>query len=162
MKKNWCLGILAATAAVVAPIFPAKADPIFVSSQQNAQIISNLWTTVNVPAANLTLNRTTLVKARFTAESACYGSSGYCPVRIVYRRLSPSVGPITELNPVVGSDFAFDSTDNGRETTGSWESHAINRSVSLPAGRYQFFVQAGTVGGSATLRLDDMHLELEL
>jgi hypothetical protein len=101
------------------------------------------------------------VVGRFTAESACYGTpGGYCPVRIVYKNIS--TGAVTEFNPVVGTDFAFDSNDNGTESSASWESHAMSRSVVLPAGNYQVYVQGAVTPTGLTLRLDDAQLEVEL
>jgi predicted membrane-bound mannosyltransferase len=41
-----------------------------------------------------------------------------------------------EMQPGDGSDMAFDSTDNGSETSGSWESHATERFIKRPAGTY--------------------------
>jgi hypothetical protein len=113
---------------------------------------------VDVPGAatNVTVlsGQRAFILARFSAESACYGGTGYCSVRIMVDN--------TELDPSVGADFAFDSTDSNRETAGSWESHAIERSSRyLAAGTYRVHVQWRVVG-SATLRLDDWTLAAHL
>ena len=67
----------------------------------------------------------------------------------------------TELDPAVGNDFAFDSTDNATETESSWESHAIERSVVLGGGTHVVQVQWRTTNAATTLRLDDWHLTVE-
>jgi hypothetical protein len=59
--------------------------------------------TFNVPAGE-----TARIYAIFSAESACSGGgagSRFCGVRVLVDG--------TELNPAVGNDFAFDSTNNG-------------------------------------------------
>jgi hypothetical protein len=89
--------------------------------------------------------------ARYTAESWCTGTSGYCSVRVLLTRPG---GAVTELNPVAGVNFAFDSASTDR-----WESNAIDRSTgSLPAGTYTLRVQATKVGaGVSSLQLDEQH-----
>ncbi len=166
MNKNWCIGIFAAAIALVAPVLPAKADPIYVRYKSAAQTISTTaWTNVSMDSASgtyyvpLTLTSSRRVVGRFTAESDCYASgsaSGWCPVRIVYQNAVS--GAITEFNPVVGTDFAFDSKD----TPNTWQSHAMSRSVVLPAGSYYVYVQGTVTGSGMTLRLDDAQLEVEL
>lgn len=90
----------------------------------------------------------------YTAESQCEGGSGYCSVRIVYIR--SGVAGVVELNPVAGTDFAFDSVDTDR-----WESNAIGRiSNSLPAGTYTVRVEARKVGAVTTLRLDEQYFKV--
>jgi hypothetical protein len=105
--------------------------------------------TFNVPAGE-----TARIYAMFTAESVCSGggaSSRYCGVRIVVDG--------NELNPAVGNDFAFDSTDVGDEGTASWESHAIVRSSeTLSAGNHTVKVQIRTTNAATTLRVDDWAL----
>jgi hypothetical protein len=87
----------------------------------------------------------------FSAESLCTGASGYCTARVVVDG--------NEAAPVVGNDFAFDSTDSGTETGGSWESHAIQRTVTgLAAGAHTVTVQYAVTNAAATLRLDDWGL----
>lgn len=70
-------------------------------------------------------------------------------------------GAPVEMNPVVGDDFAFDSSNNSAELDGSWESHSIDRSRKGSAGTYRVFVQWGTVGGG-TFRLDDWRFNVDL
>ena len=100
--------------------------------------------TITVPAG-----RTATLVANFTAESACYGADNYCYVRILVDGV--------ELAPVVEDDFAFDSSDSNTETSGSWESHAVQRvATGLTAGAHTITVQRAVTGGS--LRLDDWSL----
>jgi hypothetical protein len=162
MKKSLVLAALTAMTMIGFSALPVKADPIIVRTGTNAQVFSNSagWTTLPGTSFSLVLNQGKLVTTRFSAESACYGASGWCAARVVYRRLPG--GPITELNPVVDTDFAFDSTNNNGETFGSWESHAINRSVRLTPGRYQFFIQVRPVQSGIDFRIDDWSFELEL
>lgn len=154
------MGALAALATVVAPMSSAQAVT-YVSPFSNYKTFSGTnwqwWNPNFVNAAIPTGGK--LVKVTFSAESACYGVSGYCSVRVVYRRVGTS--PVYEFGPVVGTDFAFDSSDSNRESAASWESHAISRSAYLPAGNYQIWVQARTSHNSMTFRLDDAHLRVE-
>jgi len=95
------------------------------------------WQTVPVTAMSVTVpaGQRRLITATFTAESNCLGpASSWCSVRIVYTR----TGPLTELAPQSGVDYAFDSPG------GSWESHGLERTsaVYLGAGTYRVFVQA--------------------
>jgi hypothetical protein len=90
----------------------------------------------------------------FSAESLCTGGAiaGYCPVRILVDG--------NESAPVVGTDFAFDSSDSNAEGGASWESHAIERSIAgIAAGAHTVTVQYAAVNG-ATLRLDDWALNV--
>ena len=162
MKKSLVLAALTALTAIGFSALPVKADPIVVKTGTNAAVFSNSagWTTLSGTPSTLSLRTTRLVTARFSAESACYGASGWCAARVVYRRLPGGV--VTELSPVVDTDFAFDSTDDNEESSGSWESHAINRSIRLPAGRYVFYVQVRPVQSGINFRVDDWGFELEL
>ena len=102
--------------------------------------------TVTVPAGE-----TARIYALFSAESSCSGAgaSEFCTVRILVDG--------NELNPAVGSDYAFDSTDNGDDTAQSWESHSMARSSeTLAAGNHTVQVQMRTTG--VTLRIDDWAL----
>jgi len=112
-------------------------------------------TVVNVPVGGASF-----FDMRFSAESACYAGgtdTDWCTVRILVNGV--------EANPVVGTDFAFDSTDGGRETSGSWESHAMERYTNcLQPGNYSVIVQWASVnlaGAIPTFRLDDWTLAIE-
>ena len=164
MNKNWCIGIFAAVVTLAAPVLPAKADPIYVKYKSNFQTINTTtWTTVTMDGGTnyvpLSLNSRRWVVGRFTSETDCYGTTtvaGHCSVRIVYR--NTATGTITEFNPVVGTDFVFDSKDTGNSRQG----HAVSRSVLLPAGNYEVYVQGAVTLSAITLRLDDAHFEVEL
>jgi hypothetical protein len=122
----------------------SESSSITTSSSSFKDLVS---TTIEVPAGN-----TATVVANFTAETACYGGTGYCAARI---RIDG-----TEMNPNVGSDFALDSTDNNTETSSSLEGHGMTRfSTSIGAGNHTVVVQYATVG-SATFRLDDYTLSV--
>ncbi len=112
---------------------------------------------VDLPGTSATVSipegRTGTVLATFSGESACSGggAGAWCRIRILVNG--------TEAFPAgASSDFAFDSSDGGTETPGSWESHAIQRAVEgLPAGDYDVTVQWGGVGGP-TFEIDDWQL----
>ncbi|EHN09378.1 hypothetical protein PAI11_37980 [Patulibacter medicamentivorans] len=90
------------------------------------------------------------IVANVTGESACYGGTGYCSLRILVDG--------AELTPNVGSDFAFNSTDNNTETSSSWESLGLQRySDTLAPGAHTVTVQHYAVG-TATHRFDDAAL----
>jgi len=107
-------------------------------------------TSVTVPAG-----ATANIVATFTGESACYGGgavNGYCSVRILVDG--------SEATPVVGTDFAFDSTNGGTETFSSWESHSVTRiATNVPAGSHTVTVQDAQIDGAGvTWRIDDWTL----
>src|SRR5690606_863946 len=76
---------------------------------------------------------TATLEIDFAAESACSGTS-YCSVVILVDGV--------EATPAVGTDFAFDSSDAGGETSSSWESHATKRILTgVGAGSHTIQVQ---------------------
>jgi hypothetical protein len=94
-----------------------------------------------------------MLLASFSAEVACYGGSGWCNVRILIDG--------AEAAPVVGTDFAFDSTDGGTETFGSWESHAMQRTrIAGSTITHTVTVQVAQVGTGVTARYDDWTLSV--
>jgi hypothetical protein len=112
-------------------------------------------TTILVPP-----NKKAIIDASFTAESACYPVNaalavGWCSVRILLDGV--------EMSPVVGTDFAFDSSNGGLQRNQSWEAHAMDRSSkdTVGPGAHTIEVEWGVVGGAAgntEFRLDDWHL----
>ena len=135
-------------AGVAAPGYVAQ-----VTSQTSGTPATTTSTSfVNLAGATETIvvptGETARIYAIFTAESTCTGgASDFCSVRVTVDG--------NELNPAVGTDYAFDSTDNGDETAQSWESHAIARSSeTLAAGNHAVQVQFRATTG-ASLRLDD-------
>ncbi|HEY9825048.1 MAG TPA: hypothetical protein V6D19_06350 [Stenomitos sp.] len=117
--------------------------------------LSTATTTIVVPTG-----KRAIIDASFTAESACYPINaaqpvGYCSVRILLDG--------AEMAPVVGTDFAFDSSNAGNQGPLSWEAHAMDRSSrgAVGQGVHTVQVQWGVVGGAAgntEFRLDDWHL----
>jgi hypothetical protein len=95
---------------------------------------------------------TARIYAIFSAESRCTSAGGAsCAARIVVDG--------NELNPAVGTDFAFDSSNNGGATPNSFGSHAIARSSeTLSAGNHTVKVQIRVSTGAASFRVDDWTL----
>jgi hypothetical protein len=107
----------------------------------------------------------TLVTARFAAESQCAGGGsdfGWCGIRILIDGVESLPAP---------ADFAFDSTNNGAEGTGSWEGHAMERHLCVrnPTGavriapvqvQWRVFSTDGDVT-PPEFRLDDTSLTIE-
>ena len=114
---------------------------------QNAATLytGSAWT--NVGSVGVYASPGQFIDARFTAETACYGStSGWCSVRILIDGV--------EAEPAVGTDFAFD--DAGTST--GWESHSVERVRAVTtAGTHTVTVQATEIG-TLTNRLDDWTL----
>lgn len=114
---------------------------------------------IQVPAG-----RKALLLARFTAESSCYvpGSStgdAWCTVAIVAKKTGGA-----EMTFAPAGDFAFDSSNDGRETASSWEGHAMDRSIILGPGAYDVRVKVGlgyNPSGTAEFDVDDWHLAVE-
>ena len=103
-------------------------------------------TVIAVPAGH-----TMLVNARFTAETACYGSSSICPIQVL-------IGGVP-AGPANGSNVDFDSSEGGTESSASWEAHSIDRSLILGPGSYPVKVQALAFAG-ATFELRNWTLTL--
>src|SRR5439155_15338671 len=114
---------------------------------------------LNLPGAAITVvvptGQTALLVARYSGESACYGGTGaqWCTVRILVNGV--------EMDPVVGTDFAFDGTDNSTESFASWESHAMERTKKVGAGTYRLLVQWRTTSSTTSFRLDDSAFTVE-
>ena len=105
-------------------------------------------TSLEVPAGN-----TATLVATFSAESAVYDASGSGIVRITVDG--------NELDPQVGSDFAFDSRDDATETSSSQESHAVVRyKTGIAAGNHTIAVQWRTSNSTVKFRLDDWTLSV--
>lgn len=144
------------TAAEVAALGGGGGAPVVTpfgfASGPNATETTGAFVALPGATANLTIpgGFTGTAVLSFTAESSCYGGTGFCNVRILVDGV--------EAAPAVGTDFAFNSTDSNTETVGSWESHAVQRVVTgLAPGNHTVQVQYGTTGTS-TLRLDDWSL----
>jgi hypothetical protein len=120
-------------------------------ANETAGFFTSSLSFVNVTTANVVIPATfdeSRIVARFSAESLCTASS-WCSVRILVDGV--------EMNPVVGTNFAFDSP--GDEGSGNM----IERTSGVVAsGTHVVAVQAAIVGSSGTLSLDDWQLTLEV
>ena len=106
---------------------------------------------VNLATSSVFAGAGSFIVATFSAESACYNGSGWCSVRILIDGV--------EAEPVVGTDFAFDSTDGNRETAASWESHSMQRTRTVTTtATHSVVVQVAQVGAGVTARYDDWAL----
>ena len=136
----------AGTGATVA--FAVTAGPNATTTTSASYVdVPNASASVTVPAGGAA----TLLLT-FTGESACSGGDGFCRVRILVDG--------NEAEPAVNTDFAFDSSDGNTETSASYESHAVQRSVAgVAAGAHTVTVKY-SVFGTPTLRLDDWSLSV--
>ncbi|MFI6293869.1 hypothetical protein ACIBEJ_19930 [Nonomuraea sp. NPDC050790] len=113
----------------------------------------------NIPTASINVTvpagTTRFVNARFTAESLCVGPANtWCTARVV---VVNSAGTTTELNPVVGTDYKFD-TPGGDE-----QAHALERfSGPLGPGTYTVRVQGLRIAGITQFVLDDYAFAVNL
>lgn len=113
-----------------------------ISSTTYTQVTS---TTITVPSS---IGAARLM-ARFSAESSCGGPSGWCTLRILVNGF--------ETNPVVGTDYAWDSPGDIAGTA------SIDRtSQLLLPGTHTVSVEGRLVGATTQLILDDWQLTLEL
>jgi hypothetical protein len=173
--KRGAVGVLAGVlaAAIVLAASPSTAalsgrTSTFTDRQQyrteNAAWATNITTGyVYVPGAVLTVvvpaGTRRMLDVFFSAESQCVGASGWCTVRPIVRYPS---GAVIELDPIAGTDYAFDSAKPSGPT-GQWGSHAFKRtSPYLPAGTYRVYIQARLVAGATSVRLDVWTLAVEV
>jgi hypothetical protein len=103
-----------------------------------------------------------LITARFAGESRCFGPAAapqaYCSLQIIATNTASGVS--TPFNPASGIDFAFDSNPAGAAED-LWESHAMERSLRLPAGSYRIRVLRAVTNAQTIFRLDDWHFAVE-
>lgn len=136
----------AATPGYVAQVTSQNSVGATTTTSQSFQDLPGATENVIVPPGE-----TARLYVLFSAESACYGGTGYCSVRILVDG--------NEIQPAGGTDFRFDSTDVGDEGSSSWEAHAMVRnSDTLSAGAHAVKVQYRTNAVATTLRLDDWSL----
>jgi hypothetical protein len=116
-------------------------------------------------AIGVVAGQATLINVRFSAESQCAlggADFGWCGMRILIDGVEAQPAP---------ADFAFDSTNNGADGTGSWESHSFDRHLCIrnPTGvarvvpvQVQWRVFAGVDTTTVPeFRLDDWSLVIE-
>jgi hypothetical protein len=120
----------------------ANSGIVIATSDDNAAMSSTTYTALPGMTASFTTPKDTitLLDIRFSAESACYGGDAgqpdWCSVRIMV-----DGGQANPNNCKNALDFAFDSSDNGSESAASWESHAMERFVSVPGGTHRVVVE---------------------
>jgi hypothetical protein len=107
---------------------------------------SETYTQLTAGSITIPVGQTGYLVATFSGESICTGGN-WCTLRV-------RVGG-TEMNPAVGTEFAFDSPDD------QWESNSIERiSNLLGSGTYTVEVEWAVVGGSS-FRIDDWLFKVE-
>jgi hypothetical protein len=114
----------------------------------------------NIPGAAATVRvpsrQSRLITARFTAESQCSGSFGWCSVRFVAR--NSATGSVVVLHPRSDIDFAFDTVSSDD----LWESHSVARVIRLGAGSWTVRAQQATTSDAVTARYDDWTMEVDV
>jgi hypothetical protein len=151
------LGAGATYAVLTGRVTGANDQNLFVHETNTWVTAAAAWTDVPgaTRAVTVPAGSQRYLSARFSGESFCSGG-GWCSVRIVV--VAPS-GAVVEMDPIVGTDYAFDS---GSGSTDAWEGHAMERSSpKLNAGAYQVKVQAAVVAGATGFNLDDWTFVVE-
>jgi hypothetical protein len=141
-------------AASVQGATAAELAPIAMVGQDNATSFPANLGFVNIATASVDIavpeGHSALVVGRFAAESQCVGGD-FASVRLLLDG--------AEMSPVVGTDFAFDSSSETTESS-SWESHAMERfQAGVAAGNHTVTAQVST--GCTTFRIDDWTLVAE-
>lgn len=164
---------IAAAAIVAVGVFAGVAIAVPSGSNGAAQTRMDnrgetaVFTTALVPwqtLANSTVpvviaqNQSRLINARFTAGSTCFGPVGeWCRVRIVVQDAN---GVVTELDPMDGLNYHFDSAAPGAGNVDR-EGHAMERSRRLPSGVYMLRVEYSVSNVNTTFTLGHWHLAVE-
>ena len=156
------VGVLVHTALAVEPLTPVTLGGGGVKEvetvRNDTDYSTNKTKYVDVPGAKVSVTvppgETSLVLARFSAESVCYnGGTQWCTARIVVGAVAASPS---------GNDFAFDSTNGGKDGNSSWESHAMERIRGpLDPGTYEVKLQIKTSNDATNFRIDDWMLVAE-
>lgn len=107
---------------------------------------------LDIPGASASISvpagKTQLVQVRFSAESSCFGSTGWwCSVRILANGV--------EMLPAAGTNYAFDSSS---ATDDYYEGNAMERTLLLGAGNYTILAQWAVLDAAVSFRLDDWTL----
>jgi hypothetical protein len=71
------------------------------------------------------------IVARYSAESVCWGASGYCRVRLTIDDNNDGVFQVMRPD---SADAVFDSSDANTVTSTNFESHALERSWTMSRG----------------------------
>jgi hypothetical protein len=133
----------------------AETDTAFqrnpVATVSSAAAYSNATTTATpVLSTSITVpdGFNAVLKADFAAESSCGGAGSWCVVTVYVDG--------TEMAPVAGLNFAFDTDDGG-----SYEANAITRTLTVGPGTYAVEVRARPVTAGTNVRLDETVLFVE-
>jgi hypothetical protein len=105
-------------------------------------------TTVSVPAG-----QSAILLAHFSAQSVCYGGAGWCTVTLLVDG--------KEMQPAVGSNFAFDSNEGGTRVGTQDEAHAIERSIQVGAGKHTVAVSMDVTAAPVIFNLFQGTLSVE-
>lgn len=165
---------IAVAAILACAVFAATAAAVITKSQGTAQLgmlnrggdvattkPTTGWALLPSATGSVTVPKDAVINARFTAQSLCrsIGSStfaGICSVRIRTNgiELKPSVPAA-----MTSTAFAFDSHGPGGK--GGNESHAVERSIKVPAaGTYTVSVEVN-VSAATAFTLNYWHLAVE-
>jgi hypothetical protein len=158
--KRGALVLAAAGALLVGTAVTAAAVPVGKAgtSVSRVSIVTEATDSTYTSSAFTTVGSTTIAAgagshllARFTAESKCSGGSGWCSVRILVDGI--------EADPAVGTNYAFDATDDSDD--GSYGGHSVERAFTVSSGgTHTVTVQAAIGFGNPDLWLDDWTLSV--
>jgi len=141
------IGAGAASATPTAIFANGIANLMIVTDDQPTTVTSTTWQSIS--SNNFTYGPARFIRVRFSGESVCSGTGGWCSLRIM-------VGGV-EARPAVGTDFAFYSPGD------QWESHSVERVVPAPgSGFVSVSVEVTVVAGATSERLDDWMLSVEV
>ena len=115
------------------------------ASQTSSTIFEEVASTsITVPAST-----TATLFLSFSGESNCYGASGSCLVRILVDG--------TQVHELV----IFDNTENDVQDPGTWEAHAVGRSVAgIGTGTHTVTIQRAVSVGTITFSLEGWGLQV--
>jgi hypothetical protein len=157
------LGIPAAVAQVAGQLIGGPGPVQIAVAGSGSAVTTSSVAWFNLPNAQAKVavppNQQGLLVARFTAETACYNTTANTQAHACRARILLDGA---EMRPVVGTDFALDSTDQGKEGRSSWEGHAMQRfSACVASGSHTAQVQVSTSDPQVTFHVDDYVLTLE-
>ena len=136
---------LIAKGGAVTHVYIASSDFNSTTSSTTYTDLPGMALTFSVPATS----PAQLIDIRFSAESACYGggaSPNWCTVQILVDGV-----PAQPVDACGGTrDFAFDSTDTGNNTPGSWSGKAMERFAVVQPGTHKVKVQGAVTDFGVT------------
>jgi hypothetical protein len=115
-------------------------------SQTSSEIFETLVSRpITVPAST-----TATLFVSFSGESNCHGASGSCLVRVLVDGVQVPEGLII-----------FDNSENDVQDPGTWESHAVGRSIAdVVAGPHTVTVQRNVSNGALNFSLEGWGLQV--